>query len=139
MEIFACLVPPALNEVKLSHSTRFLLHTTFSTNHRHTGISWDIFFLCTFLHIRLKSVRIEQRHTKLCWGVFLKFSNWFKFFKQSSFSTDWTKAWSVCHLKDCFEMNVTHKWPVYNHFWPFLPYVCSSFTKLRFRLSFWDA
>ena len=43
---------------------------------------------------------------------------------------------NTLNTKDCFEMNVTHKWPFYNHFWPFLPYVCSSFTKLRFRQSF---
>ena len=58
---------------------------------------------------------------------------------------DWFKNYSLrCKWRPraClanFQNIATDKWTFYYHIWPFLPTVWLSFTKMRFRWSFWGA
>jgi hypothetical protein len=59
---------------------------------------------------------------------------------------DWFKKYGLrCSLRSCARLLTCKKiaikkWPFYDRIWPFcLPRICLSFTKLRFRRSFWGA
>ena len=43
------------------------------------------------------------------------------------------------NLKSVWKWMSLYKWPLYDLFWPFFAYVCSSFAKLMFWWSFWGA
>ena len=53
--------------------------------------------------------------------------SWGKWNKFARLARDWSSKF------------VTDKWSFYDHYWPFLSSTWTSFTKLRFRRSFWGA
>ena len=72
-------------------------------------------------------------------------------YEKNAYQWKWNNLWGKMdgifiiimvsmHIKSVWKWMSLYKWPLYDHFWPiFLPYVCSSFIKLRFWRSLWGA